>query len=193
MDDLLSKINGLLNEAEPNVALSVKKHLVAQFHNEFKKDAGKCNILAKIDELVKYQPDYLDVKKDEVLLASLEIELDSIKNDGTTMVSTNNSKTSSIWIGNVPYNYTGSSHPVLEVSKTPAVSETINQLNKDKRFGGFNSCLAIWYPDNEAALSLHADDEHDQLDLNHPIAIVHIGGPRDLEFYPNAKVLYQIT
>ena len=48
--------------------------------------------------------------------------------------------------------------------------------------------MAISYPDMEAAISLHADNEHEQLDLNHPVAILHIGGPRDLESYPKSYI-----
>ena len=59
-------------------------------------------------------------------------------------------------------------------------------LNKDGLFGGFNYCLLINYSDEHAALSLHADDEHEQLDLSHRIAIIHIDRSRDLEFYPKS-------
>ena len=62
----------------------------------------------------------------------------------------------------------------------------MERLNTDDRLGGFDSYLLINYPDEHSALSLHADDEADQLDLSHPIAILHMGSSRDLEFYPKS-------
>ena len=96
MDDLLLKINSILNEADFNIAQSAKKHLMAQFHNEIKNVAAKCNLNSQLPELVKYHPGYLDTVNDEVLLAALEIELDNIKIGNPTVVSTNKSKTSSV-------------------------------------------------------------------------------------------------
>ena len=183
MDDLLSKINCLLNEADENVARVVKKKLLTQFHNDIRKDYSEKNVEHKVSELVKYNPEYLSKSKDEGLLAELEIDLDKLKADKLT-TKENGSKTSSFWVGNVPYSYSGSSHPVCDASKTPAVAKTMAMLNSDERFGGFNSCLLIHYPDEHSALSLHADDEGEQLDLSHPMAISHIGSSRDLEFYP---------
>ena len=186
MEDLLGKINSLLNEADSNIAKSVKKHLLSQFHNELKKDAIQYDLKSELPNLVQYFPGYLDTNKDEVLLANIEIELDKIMKENPSKININKSQTSSLWIGSVPYSYTGSSHPIFDLTNNPAISDTMDHLNKDERFGGFNSCLLINYPDEHAALSLHSDDEKDQLDLSHPIAIIHVGGSRDLEFYPKS-------
>ena len=84
MDDLLSKINCLLNEADENVARVVKKKLLTQFHNDIRKDYSEKNVEHKVSELVKYNPEYLSKSKDEGLLAELEIDLDKLKADKLT-------------------------------------------------------------------------------------------------------------
>ena len=181
MHELLSKINTLLMEAD----IPTKKLLLTQLHNDINKNP--VSPPPPSADLVSYCPKYVSKDKDEVLLASLAIDLEMLERKHVHTVTTR-PKPTSIWLGSTPYKYTGSSHPTIDMSSTPGIAELMNKLNGDKRFGRLTSCLAVYYPNEEAALSLHSDDESEYLDLRYPMAIMSFGCTRTLEFYPKEDI-----
>ena len=186
MNELLSKINTLLMEVD----IPTKKLLLTQLHKDINRtqvsspppSTSQVSSPPPSTDLVSYSPNYVSKDKDEVLLASLAIDFEMLERKYIRTAA--RPKPTSIWLGSTPYKYTGSSHPTIEMSNTPGIAELMKKLNGDKQFGRLISCLAVYYPNEEAALSLHSDDESEYLNPSHPIAIMSFGCTRTLEFYP---------
>ena len=135
-----------------------------------------------VDKFVKYIPDFID---DSELCNSLLSDLKKLK---VIPGPRNKIKRKSVWLNTnlKPYTFSNITHKAQQLHDYPAISKLMGLTNDcAETTGDADACLVTCYSSSSAALSIHSDNEEQDIDQKSSINNISIGATRKLEFYNN--------
>ena len=124
---------------------------------------------------------YVDVRENfvgETLSATIEVELESLD-----LKNRRARGPSSVWL--TSKNTVGTSNNALNISNYPGINELMNNINGSNFIDEnwqLDSCLISCLATSKKTISLHSNNEKDDICQSSPICVVSFGAVRTVEF-----------
>lgn len=185
METLPQTFRDIVSSASPEVKDAMMQfilHSMKQDKPAVKSSKAKAVIPTtdNISDYVSFIPDFC---VDETLLESLRSEAEKLN------LTSASDKVNTQWLNHCPdaYIYGSAGHEVPHTAKMiedyPAICEVMKLVNdSNESTQDMNSCLVSCFTSSDSALSLHADDEHGQIDQNSSICTLSLGAARTMDF-----------
>ena len=175
MDILPTEFTTLLSSAS---LVEKRAMLIALSDNIKALESVEAKDTQNLKKYVDFVPSFV---KDDLLIAGIEQELDSMK------LSAPNSKgVKTFWLNSTlhSYNYTGKNNPAHLIANYPNIYKLLDMINESKYSNNkLNSCLITCYGNAKKKLDLHSDNEPEMCQFT-PICNVSFGCTRKIEFVP---------